>query len=220
MSSSAGSSAPRWPRPRATSPKQRECCRPTGPISTAGCDAWGSTGSSPTSSPTPETRMRVLVGGLFLLLGASALRAQDSVIVIDPDAPPSDSVVVHGGPPPGLVAELITFFNDSATTRMSGEVSFPTGTTFEGKLAQYRGSLRIAGRVNGPIAVANGTLYLLPGAEVNGEILVVGGRLIRSDGARHDGRERVFWDAAPVLRLPGGTLALRERRRPLGELAA
>jgi hypothetical protein len=164
--------------------------------------------------------MRVLVGGFFLLLGASALRAQDSVIVIDPDAPPGDSAVVRGGPPAGVVAELIAFFNDSAATRMSGEVSFPPGTVFQGRLAQYRGSLRIAGRVDGPVAVANGTLYLLPGAEVNGEILVVGGRLIRSAGARHDGRERVFWDAAPVLRLPGGTLALRERRRPLGELAA
>jgi Omp85 superfamily domain len=164
--------------------------------------------------------MRVLVGGLLLLLGASALRAQDSVIVIDPDAPPGDSVTVRGGPPADVVAELIAFFNDSATTRMSGDVAFPPGTVFEGKLAQYRGSLRIAGRVTGSIAVANGTLYLLPGAEVNGEILVVGGRLIRSVGVHHEGRERVFWDAAPVLRLSGGTLALRERHRPLGELAA
>ena len=49
--------------------------------------------------------MRVLVGGLFLLLGASALQAQDSVIVIDPDAPPGDSAVVRGGPPPGVVTE-------------------------------------------------------------------------------------------------------------------
>src|SRR5437762_11940843 len=138
--------------------------------------------------------MRVLVGGLFLLLGASALRAQDSVIVIDPDAPPGDSAVVRGGPPPGVVAELIAFFNDSTTTRMAGDVSFPPGSAFQGKLAQYRGSLRVAGRVDGPIAVANGTLYLLPGADVNGEILVVGGRLIRGVGARHDGPERVYWD--------------------------
>ena len=43
--------------------------------------------------------MRVLVGGLLLLLGASPLRAQDSVIVIDPDAPPGDSAMVRGGPP-------------------------------------------------------------------------------------------------------------------------
>ena len=29
----------------------------------------------------------------------------------------------------------------------------------------------------------------------------------------------MFWDAAPVLRTPDGTLVLRERRRPLGDLA-
>jgi hypothetical protein len=67
--------------------------------------------------------------------------------------------------------------------------------------------------------VVNATLYLLPGAEVEGDVLVVGGRLIRSPGARHVGRERVLWDAAPVLRGPDGVLVLRERRRPLGELA-
>ena len=51
-----------------------------------------------------------------------------------------------------------------------------------GRLAVYRGTLRIGGRVDGPIAVANGTLHLLPGAEVRGDILVIGGRLIRAAG--------------------------------------
>ena len=106
-------------------------------------------------------------------------RAQDSVIVIDPDARPSDSFV-RGGPPPDVVTELIAFYNDSATTRMQGDVTFPAGSRFDGQLALYRGSLRIAGRVAGPVAVANGTLYLLPGAAVEGDILVVGGRLLRS----------------------------------------
>jgi hypothetical protein len=161
--------------------------------------------------------MRLLVAGLTLAL-AAPLRAQDSVIVIDPNAPPSDSVV-RGGPPPGVVADLIQFYNDSATTRMQGDVTLPAGSRFEGKLALYRGSLRIAGRVAGPIAVANGTLYLLPGAAVEGEILVVGGRLIRSEQVSHLGPERVYWDAAPVTRDPDGLLALRERRRPLGEIA-
>jgi hypothetical protein len=164
--------------------------------------------------------MRHLLGGLILLLlAAPALRAQDSVIVIDPDLPPGDSTVVRAGPPAGIVTELLAFFNDSATTRVQGDVSFPAGSAFEGRLALYRGSLRIASRVRGPIAVANGTLYLLPGADVEGDILVVGGRLIRSEEARHAGGERVFWDAAPVLSTADGTLVLRERRRPLAELA-
>jgi hypothetical protein len=161
--------------------------------------------------------MRLLVAGLMLVL-AAPLRAQDSVIVIDPNAPPSDSMV-RSGPPPEVVAELVAFYNDSATTRMQGDVTLPAGSRFEGKLALYRGSLRVAGRVAGPIAVANGTLYLLPGAAVEGEILVVGGRLIRSEQVDHVGPDRVYWDAAPVVRNADGFLALRERRRGLGDIA-
>ena len=33
---------------------------------------------------------------------------------------------------------------------------------------------------------------------MRGDILVIGGRLIRAAGARHEGRQRVYWDAAPV----------------------
>jgi hypothetical protein len=162
--------------------------------------------------------MRLLVAGLMLVL-ACPLWGQDSVIVIDPNAPPSDSIV-RGGPPPDVVAELIAFYNDSATTRMQGDVTLPAGSRFEGKLALYRGSLRVAGRIAGPLAVANGTLYLLPGAAVDGEILVVGGRLLRSEQVEHLGQQRVYWDAAPVVRGADGLLALRERRRSLGEIAS
>jgi hypothetical protein len=164
--------------------------------------------------------MRLLAGGLlFLLAMPPLLRAQDSVIVIDPDLAPGDSSVVRAGPPADVVSELQAFYNDSATTRVQGDVSFPAGSMFAGRLAIFRGSLRLAGRVRGDVVVINATLYLLPGADVEGDVLVVGGRLIRSPGARHVGRERVLWDAAPVLRDPDGALVLRERRRPLGELA-
>ncbi len=162
--------------------------------------------------------MRFLLFALAIIL-PQALRAQDSVIVIDPDAPPGDSTVIRGGPPAEVVAELIRAFNDSATTRMQGDVSFPVGSSFAGRLALYRGSLRLAGRVSGSITVINATLFILPGADVQGDILVVGGRLIRSPGTRHEGDERVFWDAAPVLRVADGTLVLRDRRRPLAGLA-
>src|SRR3954462_9539565 len=162
--------------------------------------------------------MRLVAVGLLVTLTCPAW-AQDSVIVIDPNAHPGQSVE-RGGPPPEVVAELIAFYNDSATTRMQGDVTLPAGSRFEGKLALYGGSLRIAGRVAGPIAVANGTLYLLPGASVDGEILVVGGRLLRSEQVTHFGPERVYWDAAPVIRNADGLLALRERRRALGDIAS
>jgi len=164
--------------------------------------------------------MRLLAGGLlFLLAMPPLLRAQDSVIVIDPDVAPGDSSVVRAGPPADIVSEVLAFYNDSATTRVQGDVSFPAGSMFAGRLAILRGSLRLAGQVRGDVVVINATLYLLPGADVEGDVLVVGGRLIRSPGARHVGRERVLWDAAPVLRGPDGALVLRERRRPLGDLA-
>jgi hypothetical protein len=161
--------------------------------------------------------MRLLLAGLMLML-ASPLRAQDSVIVIDPDAPASDSAI-QAGPPPEVITELIRLYNDSGSTRMQGDVTLPAGSRFDGSLALFRGSLRIAGRVSGPVIVANGTLYLLPGASVQGDILVVGGRLIRSEQVEHFGRERVYWDAAPVIRTAEGWLALRERRRSLTDLA-
>lgn len=165
--------------------------------------------------------MRCLVGGLLLLLALPRLlRGQDSVIVIDPDLPPGDSAVVRAGPPPDVVAKVLAFYNDSSTTRMQGDVSFPVGSSFTGRLALFRGSLQLAGHVRGDVVVINATLYLLPGADVEGDVLVVGGRLIRSPEARHVGREDVLWDAAPVIRTAAGTLIVRERRRPLTELAA
>ncbi|HYC31746.1 MAG TPA: hypothetical protein VEB59_05615 [Gemmatimonadales bacterium] len=169
---------------------------------------------------TPTMRSwSVAVLGLALLAAARPLRAQDSVIVIDPDAPPVDTLM-RGGPPADVLAELIAFYNDSVTTRTQGDVTLPAGSAFEGRLAVHRGVVRVAGRVRGPIAVVNGTLQLLDGADVDGDILVVGGRLIRETGAIHSGLERVYWDAAPVLRTPDGLLLLRERRRPLRELAS
>ncbi|HEY7614621.1 MAG TPA: BamA/TamA family outer membrane protein [Gemmatimonadales bacterium] len=155
---------------------------------------------------------------LFVLTLPLTARAQDSVIVFDPDAPPTDTVEL-AGPPADVLAELIAFYNDSATTRVEGDVTFPADSRFEGRLGVHRGTLRIGGRVDGPIAVANGTLHLLPGADVRGDILVIGGRLIRSPGGQHFGRERVYWDAAPVVRNDDGLLAVRERRRPIGDLA-
>jgi hypothetical protein len=163
--------------------------------------------------------MRPLAALLLLLALPPALAAQDSVIVIDPDAPAAGGLE-QVGPPPEVVTELIEFFNDSTTTRVQGDVVFPAGSGFSGRLALHRGNLRIAGRVDGPIAVANGTLHLQAGAEVRGDILVIGGRLIRDAGAHHEGRERVYWDAAPVMRTEEGLLEIRGRRRPIGDLAS
>ena len=52
--------------------------------------------------------MRLPVGGLLLLLALPPLlRAQDSVIVIDPDLAPGDSIVVHAGPSPDIESIVV-----------------------------------------------------------------------------------------------------------------
>ena len=120
--------------------------------------------------------MRHLLGGLLVLLALPGpLRAQDSVIVIDPNLGPGDSAVVRGGPSPAIVSELLAVYNDSSTTRLQGDVRIPAGSEFTGRLALFRGALRIAGRVRGDLTVINATLYLLPGADVEGERLDDGG---------------------------------------------
>jgi hypothetical protein len=50
--------------------------------------------------------------------------------------------------------------------------------------------------------VINGSLLLLPGAEITGNVLVVGGDLALGEGTRIGGRKEVYWDAAPVVRSP------------------
>lgn len=162
------------------------------------------------------TGMRLLP--FVSLLLTAPLAAQDSVIVIDPDQPLVDTLP-RGGPPADAVDALVTAYNDSATTRLQGDVTIPAGTRIEGRVAMYRGTLRIAGTIVGDVVVANGTLVLAAGAEIRGDILVIGGRLIRDPSAVHLGTERVYWDAAPVVRAADGTLAVRERRRDLGDLA-
>ena len=94
---------------------------------------------------------------LGLLLLAPALRAQDSVIVIDPDAPPVDTLM-RGGPPPEVVAELIAFYNDSATTRTVGDdVRVTVKVT-------ARGSSPVPGRVTLAFGAVRRTLTLAGGS--------------------------------------------------------
>ena len=50
--------------------------------------------------------MRRFLWAALLLLLPALLRAQDSVIVIDPDAPPTDTLL-RGGPPPGVALDSI-----------------------------------------------------------------------------------------------------------------
>jgi hypothetical protein len=163
------------------------------------------------------SRARAILA-LALLAAAPALWAQDSVIVINPDAPVEDSAAQ--GLPPAVLTELIQTWNDSGTVRLPGDLLLPAGATLAGTIAAFRGTVRVAGVLDGRLLVVNGDLVILPGGVVRGDVLVAGGRMSVEAGGGHDGTARVFWDAAPVARQSDGSLAVRERRRPIGDFAA
>ncbi len=154
---------------------------------------------------------------LLPLVLASSLRAQDSVIVINPDVPGEDSAAY--GLAPDILTELLQTWNDSTTIRLPGGLTVPAGAKLSGPVAAYRGTMRVAGTIEGRLTVINGDLVILPGGSVVGDVLVAGGRMTVQEGGSHEGALRVFWDAAPVARQSDGNLALRERRRGIGELA-
>ena len=160
----------------------------------------------------------VLLTILPASFAVSTALAQDSVIVIDPDAPVSDSTE-RGALPPEILSELLEDYNDSLSIRLPGGITVPRGSMLGGKIAAYRGSVHVAGTIEGSLTVINGDLVVDSGGVIHGDVLVAGGGMTVAPGGVHDGEARVYWDAAPVYREADGTLALRERRRSVGELA-
>lgn len=154
--------------------------------------------------------MRRIVLALLMSIGPS-LRAQDSVIVIDPDAT-ADSTD-RQGLPEELIQRLLRIYNDSGTTRLWGDVDLSPESRLSGIVAVYRGSVRLRGRLDGSLTVINGSLLVQPGASIAGDVLVVGGQLTVSEGATIGGQREEHWDAAPVVRSAEGILVQRERRR-------
>lgn len=148
---------------------------------------------------------------LALLVLAAPLRAQDTVIVIDPDAAAADTAD-RQGLPEELIRRLLAVYNDSSTTRFWGDVDLTRESRLTGTIAVYRGSVRLGGTLDGSLTVINGSLLMLPGAEITGDVLVVGGDVAQGEGARIGGRREVYWDAAPVVRSATGELVRRERR--------
>jgi hypothetical protein len=167
-------------------------------------------------------------GSLGSLLGAvlaltltiiPALQAQDSVIVIDPDAQ-AVAPTVGRTLPPDVLDEAVQRFNDTTTLRFISDIDVPVGAALLSPVALFRGTLRIGGTVEGPITVVNGDVVIQPGGSVSGDILVVGGSLIVQPGGLHRGAGRVYDEIAEVYRDSEGLLRVREERTPLAELAA
>jgi hypothetical protein len=157
---------------------------------------------------------------LALLAGggaaATGVEAQDTLVVIRPVAP---DTAEQRGPPLEAVRRALQAYNDSAMTRVVGSFVLPASAQLTGGVAVFRGNFRVFGRLAGPVTVINGDLIVAAGGVVEGDALVVGGQIeVREGGVLRGGRES-HDGFAPVVRTGSGLLSLRERRRPLGELA-
>lgn len=167
---------------------------------------------------TAYRRLRYAAYALYALVAASPARAQDTLNVIDPDAPPL-ATTHRGGPPDSVVREAVARYNDSATTRFFASVTLASGTSIRGDVAMYRGTLRVLGRISGRVTVINGSLVIGPDAEIEDEVLLIGGRLVTQPGGRQTGGVRTYADPAPVARTNAGLLEVRERPTTLSDLA-
>lgn len=158
-------------------------------------------------------------GCLALLWGAApaAARAQDPPIVIDPDAPVSDSLR-QLAPPAEVVARLVAVWEDSSTTRFVGSFVLPAGSELSGTVALFRGMLVVHGTLRGPVHVINGDLWVGPAGVVDGPVVVTGGRIRVDPGGAITGSQQAWGDPAPLYRTASGRLAPREQRRILGDL--
>jgi hypothetical protein len=166
-------------------------------------------------------RTALVVLGALIALGAGAGRAaaQDTVQIIRPEARAPDTTA-GAQLPAEVLAELLAAWNDSLTTRITGNFLLPAGARLAGPVAVFRGNLRIAGELTGRVTVINGDLVVDPGGSVSGTVLVVGGRIDVRPGGILAGRRRSFPQVALLYRTSAGLLAIREPARSLGDIAS
>jgi hypothetical protein len=155
---------------------------------------------------------------LLALAIATPALAQDTVTVIDPEAPPIH-LPYRGGPPAEALREAVARYNDTTVTRLFGSFTVGSATTIQGDVGIYRGTLRVMGRITGRVTIINGSLIVGPGGMVEGDVLLLGGRYQVLPGGQHTGEIRSWSEVAPVYRNPAGVLEIRDRPPTLGELA-
>ena len=164
--------------------------------------------------PAHHSLLTACAVGALLFALPRTVSAQDSVIVIDPDAPAAPAAQ-RAALDADVLQRAIAFFNGVGTTRLEGIVTLPSGARLTGMVAVWRGPLRVGGTIDGPVVVVNGDLELISGGTIQGDVLVVGGRVLGDTAGALRGKVETYPDAAPVIRLDDGTLAPRERRRTL-----
>ncbi len=176
------------------------------------------TGSGERRAGSGWLRMGILSLGLTVP-GAGRLAAQDSVLTIRPEARAPDSTL-RGKLPPDVLQEVIRGYNDSSTTRITGNFTLPAGSRFSGPIAVFRGSLKVSGVIAGRVTIINGDLIIDPGARIEGDVLVVGGTILVRPGGFLIGAQRSYPMPALLTRSGTGLLVIREIPGTLGDLAS
>jgi hypothetical protein len=113
--------------------------------------------------------MRTVIRVLLLLLLAAPAVAQEREIR-------------NANLPRALETRLLRMY-EVADIRPTGETTIAAGRVVEGDMAAMTGPLRIAGRIEGDVAMVGGDVILEPGGEVVGSITVVGGQVRMADDA-------------------------------------
>ncbi len=94
-----------------------------------------------------------------------------------------------------------SFSDESSDIFKFGEdVTVDRSDIVRGDLVVIGGTVNIAGRVMGDVAVIGGDLYVNSGAEINGEAVVIGGRLEEDPEASIQGEKVVMRTPLPMLR--------------------
>jgi hypothetical protein len=107
--------------------------------------------------------MRQLVLALLVLAAVAPAAAQEQAIR-DANLPRS------------LETRLLRMYGGAAE-RMDGPVDVTAGVVRAGDLAVVGGPLRVAGRVEGDVAMVGGDVVVEPGGEITGSVVVVGGQV-------------------------------------------
>jgi hypothetical protein len=114
-------------------------------------------------------RRALLLLAIGLTLAAPVAVAQRVTLQADVDHP--------------SVAALRQILDSGRYLLLDRDTILPASTVLPDNLVVVGATVRLDGRVNGSVAVLNGTFFLRPGSHVSGEIVSVGGIVLRSGRA-------------------------------------
>ena len=107
------------------------------------------------------------------------------ILLISAPAAAQEQRIRQADLPRALELRLLRMYDDGR--RISGDESIEHDQVVEGDLAATDGLLRVAGRVEGDVAMVDGDVIVETGGHVTGSVIVVGGEVRLDDGGRVDG---------------------------------